>query len=376
MYLDTVQFQKNGVQNRNQIKTPEGALWLTVPVNARLALSIREIRIDNQHWQQKHLRSIRQNVPGAGPVSGLVLRGTGPDPGPALGVPVELNIATTEWLFARLGISCRRVRASELKAVGAREDLVINICRELGADVYLSGQGAKAYQAEADFRAQGIDPATSSTAALPTRSATRRPASSRTCRPWTWCSTAGRTPRRSCWAEKPSAACRRVPPAGRGVTMSGDDAGRHAASIGRVRDYWEEKARRAETDCEKIESGRRAQCMRFEAFVIHHELRGKSILDVGCGVGDFWQHLQKRGVDCQYLGVDIAPAMVQRAKGALSRAAFECRNILEWQPGRQFDYCVAFGIHANVRLGSRPGGAGGRDAGSSSFAGSLHTSPS
>lgn len=132
--------------------------------------------------------------------------------------------------------------------------------------------------------------------------------------------------------------------------MSGDDAGRHAASIGRVRDYWEERARRAETDCEKIESGRRAQCMRFEAFVIQHELRGKSILDVGCGVGDFWQHLQRRGVDYRYLGVDIAPAMVQRARERFPGTPFECRNILERRPDRQFDYCVAFGIHANVRL--------------------------
>jgi hypothetical protein len=156
VYLDTVQFQKNGVQNRNQIKTPQGALWLTVPVNARLDLSIREIRIDNQHWQQKHLRSIQQNYARA-PFLGLFSAGLAPILERPWEHLVELNIATTEWLFACLGVSCRRVRASELKAVGAREDLVINICRELGADVYLSGQGAKAYQVEADFRAQGIE---------------------------------------------------------------------------------------------------------------------------------------------------------------------------------------------------------------------------
>ena len=27
--LDDVQFQKNGLQNRNQIKTPQGKAWLT-----------------------------------------------------------------------------------------------------------------------------------------------------------------------------------------------------------------------------------------------------------------------------------------------------------------------------------------------------------
>ena len=33
IYLDSVQYQKNGVQNRNQIKTSQGTKWLTVPVH-------------------------------------------------------------------------------------------------------------------------------------------------------------------------------------------------------------------------------------------------------------------------------------------------------------------------------------------------------
>jgi hypothetical protein len=35
VYLDTVQFEKNSFINRNQIKTPQGALWLTIPVKTR-----------------------------------------------------------------------------------------------------------------------------------------------------------------------------------------------------------------------------------------------------------------------------------------------------------------------------------------------------
>src|SRR6185295_14892692 len=61
VYLDTVQFQKNGVQNRNQIKTAQGAQWLTVPVNASLSHSIRETTIADQRWPKRHIQSIRQN---------------------------------------------------------------------------------------------------------------------------------------------------------------------------------------------------------------------------------------------------------------------------------------------------------------------------
>ena len=32
VFLDTVQYEKNGWQNRNRIKTRDGVRWLTVPV--------------------------------------------------------------------------------------------------------------------------------------------------------------------------------------------------------------------------------------------------------------------------------------------------------------------------------------------------------
>jgi hypothetical protein len=38
-----------------------------------------------------------------------------------------------------------------LKALGAKSDLVLSICKELKATTYLSGSGGKAYLREADF---------------------------------------------------------------------------------------------------------------------------------------------------------------------------------------------------------------------------------
>ena len=36
VFLDTVQYEKSGYQNRNRIKTRDGPRWLTVPVHAHL----------------------------------------------------------------------------------------------------------------------------------------------------------------------------------------------------------------------------------------------------------------------------------------------------------------------------------------------------
>src|SRR2546428_11865995 len=59
VFLDTVQYEKNGWQNRNRIKTATGPQWLTVPVRARLGTSIADVTIDtSQPWARRPLRPL------------------------------------------------------------------------------------------------------------------------------------------------------------------------------------------------------------------------------------------------------------------------------------------------------------------------------
>jgi hypothetical protein len=155
VYLDNVQYQKNGVQNRNRIKTQQGPLWLTVPVHADLATEIRNVRIVEDGWQRRHVRSIAQNYSRA-PYRDLFesgLRAVIERPWTML---AELNFAATEWMLERLGVRARRLRASELGVEGSGEDLVLSICRNVGATEYLSGTGAAEYQHADHFMEQGI----------------------------------------------------------------------------------------------------------------------------------------------------------------------------------------------------------------------------
>ena len=58
--LDTVQYEKNGWQNRNRIKTREGPSWLTVPVHAPLGAAITAVTLDAaQPWPRRHLTGRR-----------------------------------------------------------------------------------------------------------------------------------------------------------------------------------------------------------------------------------------------------------------------------------------------------------------------------
>jgi hypothetical protein len=156
VYLDNVQYQKNGVQNRNQIKTTQGAHWLTVPVQVSLGQPIHEVQIANTHWQMKHIRTLEQNYARATGYKQFKngLRTIINQPWERL---VDLNIAVTDWIFDQLGITCKRLRASELDVTGAKDGLLLNICKIVGATIYFSGQGAKNYQDEAKFRENGME---------------------------------------------------------------------------------------------------------------------------------------------------------------------------------------------------------------------------
>ena len=115
-----------------------------------------------------------------------------------------------------------------------------------------------------------------------------------------------------------------------------------------VRAHWDRKAHNDSIDAVKVDATPRAQAMRFEAFLYQHNVCGRSILDVGCGVGDFWNHLVRRNLDVRYLGVDLSERMIECARKKFPGASFACMNILETDPGA-FDYTVSFGIH-HLRL--------------------------
>ena len=61
VYLDAVQFSKNGLQNRNQVKTNHGAIWLTVPVKHEFGKTIREIEIADLKATSKHWKTLQAN---------------------------------------------------------------------------------------------------------------------------------------------------------------------------------------------------------------------------------------------------------------------------------------------------------------------------
>lgn len=122
------------------------------------------------------------------------------------------------------------------------------------------------------------------------------------------------------------------------------------ASLKVVKQFWDERARSGDTDCYKVDSSKRTQLMRFLAFAQTSRLEGASILDIGCGTGDFFEFLKQQCISADYTGFDISPVMIERCIERFPDGNFVSGDFLTWVPERSFDYTIAIAIHNNVRV--------------------------
>jgi hypothetical protein len=155
--LDNVQFRKNYFQNRNMIKTPQGGLWLSVPILRKgSGQLIKDVNIDNsKSWAMKYWKTVQQNYRKAphfedyesdfGKIFERMWQKIG-----------ELNIALIKLMMHFIGMKKELVIASEIGAEGKSTDLLVDICEKLNATSYLSGKFGKGYLDEKKFEEKNI----------------------------------------------------------------------------------------------------------------------------------------------------------------------------------------------------------------------------
>lgn len=159
IFLDDSQFQKNYLNNRNKIKTPQGWTYLTIPVERKNGLdtNINETRtIDEKGWKEKHLKTLEMNYKKC-PYFDEIF--------PEIKYIImqdykslsELNEALLIHIAKRFNILPEIVaNSSELHLTTKKEERVLDIIKHYGADEYISGNGARQYQKEEDFEKEGI----------------------------------------------------------------------------------------------------------------------------------------------------------------------------------------------------------------------------
>lgn len=157
--LDSVQFSRRSWQQRNQIKTPNGAQWLSVPVQSKGKRDqlISEVEVDKSSgFAATHRRSIEMSYAKTPHFKQYVdtLVPLLDNSSPLL---ADLTISLILQLKAQLGITTRVLRSSELDGSGTKAHLLASLCKQIGATAYVSPPGSKEYMDESDaFKEIGV----------------------------------------------------------------------------------------------------------------------------------------------------------------------------------------------------------------------------
>jgi len=139
VFLDDAQFRKKGWQNRNRIRTKNGTALLSIPVHAHSYPNINEITIDNnKNWSNKHKKSILYNYARAPYFEEFkdFIESVFEKKFEYL---IDLNTEIIKFAMNELEIKSKIVFSSELKISKKGSDRVLDICKQVGADCYITG---------------------------------------------------------------------------------------------------------------------------------------------------------------------------------------------------------------------------------------------
>lgn len=145
---DDMQYTRRDWRNRNRIKTPRGAEWLTIAVDVKgkYHQKIRETRVAEPGWNEVHWKIIEQNYRRAPYFDDYApqLRET------YFGLADESYLSRINYTFIRqicdiLGIKTTISWSMDYDLVDGRTERLVGLCLSAGATSYLSGPAARDY---------------------------------------------------------------------------------------------------------------------------------------------------------------------------------------------------------------------------------------
>lgn len=118
-----------------------------------------------------------------------------------------------------------------------------------------------------------------------------------------------------------------------------------------IQERYKERLRQFGPGIQALASGTEARrAIRFDVLAEIGIKEGSSVLDVGCGLADFYSYLSSQGVNVAYTGIDIVPELIVEARTAHPDLDLQVRDLQEDPfPAASFDYVVCSQVF-NLRL--------------------------
>jgi len=147
IFYDDAQFTRRDRRNRNQIKTKDGLLWLTIPVHVkgRFTQAIKDVVISDAGWGDNHFRTIAAayaRAPFFRAYRDMIedlYRGS------TASHLSDVNRRFIDAFVALLGIRTKLSWSMDYTLPDGRVERLVSLCKQAGATAYLSGPAAKDY---------------------------------------------------------------------------------------------------------------------------------------------------------------------------------------------------------------------------------------
>lgn len=149
---DDMQYTRRDWRNRNQIKTPQGVQWLTIPVKVKgkYLQTIRETEIDGSQWAMDHWKALSQNYRRAAYFNEIAvwLEPLYSEPTTHLS---QLNRRFIEAICDYLDIRTIIRNSWDYPLSIGKSERLADLCSSAGGSEYISGPAARDYIEEKVF---------------------------------------------------------------------------------------------------------------------------------------------------------------------------------------------------------------------------------
>jgi len=155
---DDMQYTRRDWRNRNQIKTPPGVQWLTVPVRVKgkYYQKICETEIDGADWAASHWRTLTQNYRRARFFNDIAEWLEPLYLQESFENLSTLNRRLIESVCSFLGIETKITNSWDYRLSEGKTERLADLCVQAGGSEYVSGPAAKDYIVEQLFKDRGV----------------------------------------------------------------------------------------------------------------------------------------------------------------------------------------------------------------------------
>lgn len=161
VFLDDIQHPKNcgGWINRVKLNSHGKEKWFTCPISRPSGFQkINNVKFADSGWKTDFVNVIDnyyskyKNFKRTKQILNDIL-----DLTQEVNLLAEFNMMAIQYFSNFLGYDCTFIKKSDLKIDSKSTDMLIDVCKAVGADTYLCGGGASGYQEDQKFELHQIN---------------------------------------------------------------------------------------------------------------------------------------------------------------------------------------------------------------------------